>query len=61
MKHLIPQAMDWILHLLFLYKDSFGIKLPTKVDMQLNKETKPNLSIYHKILSLYVCMYVTVT
>ena len=27
---------------LFLYKDSFGIKQPTVVDMSLNKETSPN-------------------
>ena len=34
--------------LLFFYKDDFGIKLPTKIDMLLNKETKPNetISIY---------------
>ena len=25
----------------FLYKDDFGIKLPTKIDMPLKKETKP--------------------
>ena len=28
----------WIVSLLFLYKDGFGIKLPTKVDMPLNKK-----------------------
>ena len=33
--------MGYIVPLLF-YNVSFGIELPTKVDMPLNKETKPN-------------------
>ena len=28
----------------FFYKSGFGIKFPMKVDMPLNKETKPKLS-----------------
>ena len=28
------------------YKDCFGIRLPTKIDMPLNKETKNNSSLY---------------
>ena len=37
-------AMGWILSLLF-YEDGFPIKLPSKVDMPLNEETKePHLS-----------------
>ena len=27
---------------LFFYKDGFGIKLPMKFDIPLNKETKPH-------------------
>ena len=42
MDHLIFSAMIWIVSLLFFSKDGLGIKLPTKVDMPLNKETKPN-------------------
>ena len=34
--------MGYIVSLLLFYKDRFGIKYPTKVDMTLNKETKPN-------------------
>ena len=39
---LIPPAMGWIILLLFFYKDGFGIKYPTKVDIPLNKEIQPN-------------------
>ena len=39
MKLDIPLVMGWIVPLLFFYKDGFGIKLPSKVDMPLNKET----------------------
>ena len=35
------QAMGSILPLIF-YSDGCGIKYPTKVDMPLNKEAKPN-------------------
>ena len=41
MKSLILPAMSPIISQLFFYTDSFGIKLSTKVDMPLNKETKP--------------------
>ena len=34
--------MDLIVPLLFFNKYGFGIESPTKVDMPLNKETKPN-------------------
>ena len=43
MNPLILPAMGWIAPLLFS-GNSFGIKLPTKVDMPLNKET---LTLYH--------------
>ena len=43
MNPLVQPAMGQIISLLFFYKDSFGIKEPTKVDMPLNKEIKPNL------------------
>ena len=33
--------MDLIESLLVFYKGSFGIKWPIKIDMPLNKETKP--------------------
>ena len=45
MDFLIPLTMDYILSLLFFYKDSFGIKLPMTVDMPLNKEIKSNQMI----------------
>ena len=35
-----PLAIGLILPLIFFYKDDFGIKSITKVDMPLNKETK---------------------
>ena len=35
--------MGWIVPQLFLFEDGFGIKLPTKIDMPLNKETKPKI------------------
>ena len=38
----ISPAMGSIAPLLSFYKYGFGIKYPTKVDMSLNKETKPN-------------------
>ena len=39
MNSLIPK----IVPLLFFYKDGFGLKEPTKVDMPLNKESKSKL------------------
>ena len=54
--------MGWIVHLVFFYKNGFGIKSPTKFDMQLNfdmilkKETneiKPNVSVKHSLFSLF--------
>ena len=39
-KVLTPSAMDQIVLLLLFYKDGFGSKQPTKVDMLINKETK---------------------
>ena len=33
--------MGWIAPLMFLYEDAFGIVLPMKDDIPLNKETKP--------------------
>ena len=46
-------SLGWIVPFFFSYKNSFGIKFPTKFDMSLNKETKSNqtdayhLMIYH--------------
>ena len=37
-----PPAIDLKTQLLFFYKDGFGIKYPTNVDMPLNKETERN-------------------
>ena len=37
-------AMGKVESLLFFHKDGFGIKLSTKVEKPLNKETKPSLS-----------------
>ena len=31
--------------MVFFYKDGFGIECLTKVDLQLNKEAKPSLSL----------------
>ena len=39
------QILCLIVPLLSFFGDGFGIKLPTKADMLLNKEAKPNLSI----------------
>ena len=38
--------MSCIVLLLFFYKDGFGIKYPIKIDVPLNKETKPNYIIF---------------
>ena len=38
----IRQLSDREIPLLYFYKDGFGIKLFMKVDVPLNKETKPN-------------------
>ena len=43
-KPLIPSVRGEIVTQLFFYKNYFGIKYPIKVDMPLNRETKPNLS-----------------
>ena len=43
MNPLIPPAMGIIVPLLSFNKDEFAIKQPTKVDIPLNKETKPNI------------------
>ena len=42
---LILLAMGLVVSLLFFNKDGFGIKWPSKVDMPLKKETKPNLMV----------------
>ena len=36
---------------LLFYKDGFGIKYTTKVDMPLNKESKPNQILFRYIES----------
>ena len=43
---IIPPAMDEILSLLSFDKDGFHIKQSSKVDMPLNKETKPNHNLW---------------
>ena len=43
MNFIIHPARGQIVLLLFLYKDGFGIKYTTKLDMPLNKQTKPSL------------------
>ena len=50
MKPFIPLAIDSIVLLLLFYKDGFGITM--KVDMPLNKETKPDLQNYLNDASL---------
>ena len=45
MNPLILPAMGQIVPLLFFYENGIGIKYPTKIDMPLNKETKPNQTI----------------
>ena len=42
MNPLIPPVMSQIVSMLFFNMDGFGIKYPMKIDMPLNKETKPN-------------------
>ena len=41
----IPSAMGLMSPLLFFCKDTFSIKYFMKVDMPLNKETKPNVNL----------------
>ena len=43
MKPIISKAMGWIVPKIIFYEDKYGIKLPTNVDMTLNKETKLNI------------------
>ena len=45
MNLLLHPAMSWIISLPYFYNDDFGIKKPTKVDVPLNKETKPMYTI----------------
>ena len=42
MNPIISQAKSQIKSQLFFYKYGFGIKWPMKVNMPLNKETKPS-------------------
>ena len=42
MNPLILPEIGLIVPLLFFSENGFGIKQPTKVDMPLNKETKPS-------------------
>ena len=48
-----PPTIGKIVSLRFFYKDGFGIKLPTKVDMPLYKETKQNQA-NHKQFEKYL-------
>ena len=41
--------------LLFFYKDGFGIKWPTKVDMPLSKETETE--IIYIYIYIYICCF----
>ena len=44
--------MDKTVPLAFFYKDGFGIKQPTKVDIPLNKETEAQPKIKKLLLSV---------
>ena len=41
--------MVYIVPQLFFYNDGFGIKIPTKVDVHLTKETNPNNNFIHSM------------
>ena len=41
--HVKHKLLHWLISLLFFYKSGFSIKSSSKVDMPLNKETKPKL------------------
>ena len=45
MNRIIYPAVSLIVPLLFLYKDGFDIKYPTKIDMQLIKETEIDIHV----------------
>ena len=53
MNALSPPVKGKIMPLLFLYKNSFGIKWPTKVDMPLNKKIKLD---YDLVLPTWRCI-----
>ena len=53
MNLLILPAMGEIVPL-FIWKDCFGTKYPTRVDMPLNKETKP-IYIFKENFKLLIC------
>ena len=54
---LIPRPIGWLVQVIFFYKDWFGFKKPTKVDMKLNlKKKKPiwiSIMYFFKIVWLY--------
>ena len=58
MNPLFPPAIDWIVQLLYFYKDGFGISQSTtpykKNETKTRKQTKPNRfdELYLEILSL---------
>ena len=52
MNPLILSAMGQIVSLMFFLENGFGIKQPSKVDMPLNKETKPNQALLYNINNL---------
>ena len=44
--------MCYIVPILFFYKDDFGIKYPTKIDMPLNKEPEANMNTSNHVPTL---------
>ena len=56
MNPLTDSAMDYIVPLLLIYKDRFGIKYPTKVDLLWDK--KPD-QIYEIIISSIIWLQVS--
>ena len=36
----VPQAMGWMISLMFFYKNGFGVKQPIKLDVPLNNVTE---------------------
>ena len=53
---LILPSMGYVVPLLFFPEKRFGIKLPAKVDMPLNKETELYVNKRQRNIFLNVCM-----
>ena len=52
-----PPHINWIVPPLLFYKDGFGIKLLTNVDMPLNKEIETKINICSYIY-IYIYIYI---